>query len=54
MGAINFAEVFRAIRAIGYDGWVTVELYPFVDDPDAAARTALSVLKPILDATAPA
>ena len=40
-GAIDFAAVLRAIRASGYDGWVTVELYPYVDDPDAAARTAL-------------
>jgi hypothetical protein len=22
-------------------GWITIELYPYVDDPDAAARTAL-------------
>jgi len=33
--------VFQAIRAIGYDVWITIELYPYVDDPDAAARTAL-------------
>ena len=47
-GAIDFAQVFEAIAAIRYDGWVTVELYPFVDDPDAAARQALAVLKPLL------
>ena len=23
----------------GYDGWLTVELYPYLDDPDTAART---------------
>src|SRR5947209_11118372 len=39
-GAIDFAATLRAVRATGYDGWVTVELYPYVDDPDAAARTA--------------
>jgi sugar phosphate isomerase/epimerase len=39
-GAIDFAATFRAIRDIGYRGWVTIELYPYVDDPDAAARTA--------------
>jgi sugar phosphate isomerase/epimerase len=39
-GAIDFADVFRAIKKIGYPGWVTIELYPYVDDPDAAARTA--------------
>jgi sugar phosphate isomerase/epimerase len=48
-GAIDFAEVFAAIRKTGYDGWVTVELYPFGDDPDGAARQALSVLSPLVD-----
>jgi sugar phosphate isomerase/epimerase len=47
-GAINFAEVIAAIRATGYGGWLTVELYPFVDDPDAAARRAREVLLPLL------
>ena len=51
-GAIDFAEVFAAIRAINYQGWVTVELYPFVEDPDAAARDAMAVLRPILAASA--
>jgi sugar phosphate isomerase/epimerase len=47
-GAIDFAGVFRAIRDLGYDGWVTVELYPYVDDPDAAARVALERVRKIL------
>jgi len=47
-GAIDFAATFRAIRQIGYDGWVTIELYPYVDDPDAAARTALERVVSIL------
>src|SRR5438067_563342 len=37
-GAIDFKATLAAIRAIGYDGWLTVELYPYVEDPDAAAR----------------
>ena len=49
-GAIDFAATFRAIRAIGYTGWVTIELYPYVDDPDAAARTALQRVTEILAA----
>lgn len=43
-GAIDFNEVLNAIRQTGYDGWLTVELYPFQDDPDAAARQAFEVL----------
>jgi sugar phosphate isomerase/epimerase len=46
-GAIDFAATFQAIRQIGYDGWVTIELYPYVDDPDAAARTALERVEKI-------
>lgn len=47
-GAIDFGATLRAIRAIGYDGWITIELYPYVDDPDLAARTALERVRAIL------
>ncbi|MEX0711398.1 MAG: sugar phosphate isomerase/epimerase [Pirellulales bacterium] len=39
-GAIDFAATLSAIAQTGYDGWITVELYPYIDDPDAAAREA--------------
>jgi sugar phosphate isomerase/epimerase len=48
-GAIDFTAVLAAIRKTGYNRWLTVELYPFVDDPDAAARTALEVLRPLVE-----
>ncbi len=51
-GAIDFAEVVAAIGATGYHGWLTVELYPFLDDPDAAARGARDVLRPLVQLTA--
>jgi sugar phosphate isomerase/epimerase len=47
-GAIDFAATLRAIQAIGYTGWVTIELYPYIEDPDAAARTALQRVNQIL------
>jgi sugar phosphate isomerase/epimerase len=46
-GAIDFAATLKAIQQTGYDGWVTIELYPYVDDPDAAARTALERIRKI-------
>jgi sugar phosphate isomerase/epimerase len=52
-GAIDFAAVIAAIRATGYDGWLTVELYPYLDDPDAAARRAREVLGPLLEPVPP-
>lgn len=39
-GAIDFAATLRAITESGYDGWLTVELYPYIDHPDDAARQA--------------
>ena len=29
-------------------GWITIELYPYVDDPDQAASTALGRVRAIL------
>lgn len=47
-GAIEFAEVFAAIRAMEYTGWITLELYPYLDDPDGAGREARRFLEPFL------
>jgi sugar phosphate isomerase/epimerase len=43
-GAIDFAATLAAIEKSGYDGWLTVELYPYIDEPDAAAREAREYL----------
>ena len=50
-GAIDFASVLKAVTEIGYTGWVTVELYPYTDDPDHAARTALERVRAIEQAS---
>jgi sugar phosphate isomerase/epimerase len=47
-GAIDFAATLRALSASGYDGWITIELYPFVSDPDEAARRGLAHITGIL------
>ncbi len=39
-GAIDLAATLNAIRQTDYDGWITVELYPYIDDPDRAGREA--------------
>ncbi|NUQ62352.1 MAG: sugar phosphate isomerase/epimerase [Pirellulales bacterium] len=46
-GAIDFRAVLRAILATGYDGWVTVELYPYVENPDEAAGEAKEFLESV-------
>lgn len=49
-GAIDFSEVRAALAEIRYDGWVTVELYPFIDDPDTAGRRAREHLLKLIGA----
>mgnify|MGYP001179530637 FL=1 len=36
-GHIDFAEVLRALRDVGYDGWLTMEFLPPVSNPYLAA-----------------
>ena len=48
-GAVNFEATLAAIHATGYDGYLTVELYPYLDDPDAAAREAREYLTGLIE-----
>jgi sugar phosphate isomerase/epimerase len=43
-GAIDFAATLAKIQKTGYSGWMTVELYPYIDNPDGAAREAKECL----------
>jgi sugar phosphate isomerase/epimerase len=47
-GSIDFRQVFDAIDDIDYHGFVTVELYPYQDNPVQAAQEAHSYLCSIL------
>lgn len=48
-GAIDFQPVIDAIAGTDYEGFLTVELYPYLDDPDAAGREARQILAPMLE-----
>lgn len=50
-GAIDLEATIEAIRKTEYGGWLTVELYPYADDPDAAAREAFEHLAPMVAAS---
>ncbi|MEZ6118222.1 MAG: sugar phosphate isomerase/epimerase family protein [Pirellulaceae bacterium] len=47
-GAIDFKATVDAIKRTNYDGWITVELYPYINDPDQAASEAKSFLSELL------
>jgi sugar phosphate isomerase/epimerase len=47
-GAIDFSATLLEIKQSGYRGWITVELYPYIEDPDNAAREARRYLTGLL------
>lgn len=48
-GAIDFAPIIQALQEINYQGWITIELYPYIDNPDHAALTAYKVISKLLN-----
>ena len=50
-GAIDFVEIFQTMEKLGYQGDISLELYPYVDRPEAAGRESLAYLTPILHHT---
>lgn len=49
-GAIDIPGFLRRARELGYSGWVTIELYPYMDNPVEAARRAFEHIRPMMDA----
>ncbi|MGD0384272.1 MAG: sugar phosphate isomerase/epimerase, partial [Thermoguttaceae bacterium] len=47
-GAIDFPAVLREIAKSGYKGWITVELYPYVANPDEAGKEAKDFLEGVM------
>ena len=43
----KFCGVLREIAKSGYQQWVTVELYPYIDNPDEAGRKAKELLEKV-------
>jgi sugar phosphate isomerase/epimerase len=48
-GVIDFPGVFKALDDINYQGWVTVELYPYETTAAGVARLAYEHLRPMTD-----
>ncbi len=47
LGSINFKKIIKSINDIGFDGFITVELYPYKDNPSEAALKSIKYLKEI-------
>ena len=48
-GVIDFGEIFCALDDIRYQGWATVELYPYETTAAGVAKMAFEHLRPMLD-----
>jgi len=46
-GAIDFAEVFQALKKLDYQGDITLELYPYANGPEVAGRASLDYIRPL-------
>jgi sugar phosphate isomerase/epimerase len=44
-GDVDFRPIAAALRAVGYDGWVSVEVFKFDEGPEAIATRSLAYLK---------
>ena len=47
-GAIQLSEVIKTMIRLGYQGDVSLELYPYVDTPEEAGRQSLAYLRSLL------
>ena len=44
-GDTDFVPIFRALRASGYPGWVSVEVFDYSPDPETIARASLRYMR---------
>lgn len=47
-GEMNLPEVVSSLRATGFDGWLTVDLFDIADAPDEAAQASLRAMRELL------
>ncbi len=50
-GTMDFHSIIGKLRHIGYDRYITVELYTYVNEPVNAAERSISFLRPLVKST---
>ncbi|MGI8912918.1 MAG: sugar phosphate isomerase/epimerase family protein [Chloroflexota bacterium] len=46
-GDVDFASIFQALRTVGYDGWMSIEVFDYKPDPITIARRGLEHLRTV-------
>jgi sugar phosphate isomerase/epimerase len=49
LGEIDFKLVFRSLKQINYNGYLTAELYTYSNKPEFAAKQSINYLKKLID-----
>jgi sugar phosphate isomerase/epimerase len=47
-GDVDFVPIFQALRASGYERWVSVEVFDYTPDPETIARQSLAYMRECL------
>lgn len=45
MGEVDFGPILRALRGVGYQGWLSVKPFDFSPGPERIARESWAYLK---------
>ncbi len=46
-GHLHFPDIINTLKAVGYDGWITIEILP-EPDPDIAAYQAVNYIRQLI------
>ncbi|MBY7142811.1 sugar phosphate isomerase/epimerase [Virgibacillus sp. NKC19-3] len=48
-GSMNFKAILQHLQSMDYRGFITIELYTYVDQPIYAAERSIAFLRPLMD-----